>query len=148
MGASCFWMSGGRHPETFATLVDYQRKIAESSRHFTLLFVASAEHVEVPIPRSASMGLDGSEFSAKENGSVVATFAVTEPLHAIFKLYMDWAPHDGWFVEMLIDMEEAYQLRLAKGIYRMAVYLVQRDHVVALRIVLQQTPSARYVCTA
>jgi hypothetical protein len=39
--ACCFWLSGGRHPETFATLVDYQRSLVESSRQFTVLFLAS-----------------------------------------------------------------------------------------------------------
>ena len=39
--ASCFWLNGGSHLEFFATLVDYQRRIAEASRHFTVLFVAS-----------------------------------------------------------------------------------------------------------
>lgn len=39
--AACFWLSGWRHPETFATLVDYQRSIAEDSRRLILLFVAS-----------------------------------------------------------------------------------------------------------
>lgn len=39
--ASCFWLSGGRHPEAFATVVDYHRAVAEASRHLTLLFLAS-----------------------------------------------------------------------------------------------------------
>lgn len=39
--ASCFWLSGERHPELFATLVDYQRKLVETSKHLNVLFVAS-----------------------------------------------------------------------------------------------------------
>src|SRR5262249_24803960 len=39
--ASCFWLCGTRHPELFATLVDYQRKINQASNHYDVLFVAS-----------------------------------------------------------------------------------------------------------
>jgi hypothetical protein len=39
--ASCFWLSGLRHPELFATLVDYQRAISKDKTHFVVLFLAS-----------------------------------------------------------------------------------------------------------
>lgn len=39
--ASCFWLSGFRHPELFATLVDYQQAISEEKRSFRILFFAS-----------------------------------------------------------------------------------------------------------
>ena len=39
--ASCFWVCGGRHPELVFTLVDYQRALADASRQFTILFLAS-----------------------------------------------------------------------------------------------------------
>src|SRR5882672_9024570 len=39
--ASCFWLSGPRHPELFATLVDYHRAIVKDTTHFTVLFLSS-----------------------------------------------------------------------------------------------------------
>jgi hypothetical protein len=39
--AVCFWLSGGRHPELFATLVDYQRAIVTDLKHFSILLLAS-----------------------------------------------------------------------------------------------------------
>jgi hypothetical protein len=39
--AVCFWLSGGRHPESFATLVDYQQAIANEAKNFKVLILAS-----------------------------------------------------------------------------------------------------------
>ena len=91
--ASCFWPNGPHDPQAFASLVDYQSAIAESARHFRLLFLVSdpSDSARLRLMREAAE--IENELSRRSSYSFTVRHAFSSRPDEVMRRLLEERPH-------------------------------------------------------
>lgn len=91
--AVCFWLSGGRHPESFATLVDYQRAIVMDSKHFSILLLASDPSDSARLRLMKEFSEVENELSKKSGFSFTTKYVFSSRPDELTRRFLEERPH-------------------------------------------------------